>query len=121
MSIGNTPDVIASDAAFDVDVGFIEGTQTRPDPVVRPWMNDGLVIVALPAHALAVRTVTPRLLRDGDWALRGSGSGTRESADRWLFEHLGSSETIKQLVVPAQRSGFRRAAPSLRRSRKVCW
>ena len=111
--------MIASDAAFDVDVSFIEGTQTRRGPVVRPWMDDELVIAASTAHALAVRTVTPRLLRDDDRALRESSSGARESADRWRVEHLNRPETIEQLVVREQRSGFRRAAPSLGRSRKV--
>ena len=107
--------MFASVAAFDVDVGFIEGTQTHPDLVVRPWRKDELMIVASPAHALAGRRVTPRLLRDAEWALRESGSGTREAADRWLVEHLGhanvayelgSSETIKRLVVAGTALGF---------------
>jgi DNA-binding transcriptional LysR family regulator len=115
LTIGNTSDVIASVAAFDVDVGFVEGSQTHPDLVVKPWMKDELVIVASPAHPLAGRTVTPRLLRDAEWALREIGSGTREAADRWLVEHLGhanvayelgSPETIKRLVVAGTTLGF---------------
>jgi DNA-binding transcriptional LysR family regulator len=115
LTIGNTSDVIAAVAAFDVDVGFIEGSQTHPDLVVRPWTKDELVIVASPTHALAGRVVTPRLLRDVEWALRERGSGTREAADRWLVEHLGhanvayelgSPETIKRLVVAGPALGF---------------
>jgi DNA-binding transcriptional LysR family regulator len=115
LAIGNTSDVIASVATFDVDVGFIEGSQTHPDLVVRSWMKDELVIVASPGHALAGRIATPRLLRDAEWALRESGSGTREAADRWLVEHLGhanvayelgSPETIKRLVATGSALGF---------------
>jgi DNA-binding transcriptional LysR family regulator len=115
LAIGNTSDVIASVATFDVDVGFIEGSQTHPDLVVRSWMKDELVIVASPGHTLAGRIATPRLLRDAEWALRESGSGTREAADRWLVEHLGhanvayelgSPETIKRLVATGSALGF---------------
>jgi DNA-binding transcriptional LysR family regulator len=115
LSIANTRDVIESVAAFDVDVGFIEGSQTHPHLVVRPWMKDELVIVASPRHPLAGRTATPRLLRDAEWALREVGSGTREAADRWLVEHLGhasvgyelgSSEAIRRVVVAGASLGF---------------
>ena len=115
LAIGNTSDVIESVVAFDVDIGFIEGSQTHPDLVVRSWMKDELVIVASPRHTLAGRTATPRLLRDAEWALREIGSGTRETADRWLVEHLGhanvayelgSPETIKRLVIASSALGF---------------
>jgi DNA-binding transcriptional LysR family regulator len=107
LVIGNTSEVIAAVAQFDVDVGFIEGSQTHPDLVVRPWLNDELVAVASPAHPLAGRAVSRKMLREAPWALRETGSGTREAADRWLIEHLGeinvafelgSPEAIKRLV-----------------------
>jgi DNA-binding transcriptional LysR family regulator len=50
LMIANTSDVIAAVAAFDVDVGFVEGTQTHPSLVVHPWLTDELVIVAAPDH-----------------------------------------------------------------------
>lgn len=115
LAIANSSDVIDAVAGFDVDVGFIEGPQTHPDLVVRPWLNDEMVIVAAPGHPLAGRTATPKLLRDAEWALRERGSGTREAADRWLVEHLGqlnvayelgSPETIKRLVVAGTALGF---------------
>ncbi|HEY4067002.1 MAG TPA: LysR family transcriptional regulator [Burkholderiaceae bacterium] len=115
MAIANTSDVIEAVAAFDVDIGFIEGSQTHPDLIVRPWTRDELVIVASPDHALAGRVATARLLREAQWALRERGSGTREAADRWLVEHLGhaqvayelgSPETIKRLVVAGPALGF---------------
>jgi DNA-binding transcriptional LysR family regulator len=108
LMIANTSDVIAAVAAFDVDVGFVEGTQTHPSLVVHPWLTDELVIVAAPDHPLAGRSAGARQLREATWALREPGSGTREAADRWLLEHvgalqvafeLGSAEAIKRVVA----------------------
>jgi DNA-binding transcriptional LysR family regulator len=108
LTIGNTSEVIAAVAAFDVDIGFIEGPQTHPQLVVHPWLTDELVIVASPAHALAGRTVSVGQLREVSWALREPGSGTREAVDRWLIDRvgplrvefeLGSPEAIKRLVA----------------------
>jgi DNA-binding transcriptional LysR family regulator len=115
LLIGNTSEVIAAVVAFDVDVGFIEGPQTHPDLVVRPWLNDQLIIVAAPGHPLAGRTnVGVKQLRQAQWALREHGSGTREAADRWLIEHLGelkvefelgSPEAIRRLVAAGSALG----------------
>ncbi|MBA2723542.1 MAG: LysR family transcriptional regulator [Methylibium sp.] len=110
LIVGNTSEVIAAVVAFDVDVGFIEGPQTHPDLVVRPWLSDQMVIVAAPGHPLAGqgRNVGLKQLREASWALREHGSGTREAADRWLTEHLGelrvefelgSPEAIRRLVA----------------------
>lgn len=108
LMIANTRDVIAAVAAFDVDVGFIEGPQTHPNLLVHPWLTDELVIIAAPTHPLAGRHAGTRQLRDAIWALREPGSGTREAADRWLLEHvgplqvafeLGSAEAIKRVVA----------------------
>ena len=108
LLIGNTREVVAAVAGFDADVGFIEGTQTHPRLAVRPWLEDELVVVAGPGHALARRPASLRTLRDAVWALREPGSGTREAADRWLLERLGplnveyelsSHEAIKRLVA----------------------
>jgi DNA-binding transcriptional LysR family regulator len=108
LRIGNTTDVIAAVAGFEVDVGFIEGPQTHPDLVVRPWLDDELVIVASPGHPLAGRMATPRQLGDAVWVLREPGSGTRQVTDAWLMQHLpqvnvgyelGSTEAIKRVVA----------------------
>ena len=108
MLIGNTREVVDAVVGFDVDVGFVEGAQTHPDLLVRPWLIDELVIVAAPSHPLAGRAVNVRDLRSAQWVSRELGSGTREAADRWLLERLGhlnvefelgSTEAIKQLVM----------------------
>ena len=109
LVIANTSEVIDAVVAFDVDVGFIEGPQTHPDLIVRPWLSDDMVIVAAPDHPLARRrNIGVAALRTAQWALREPGSGTREAADRWLLEHLGqidvafelgSTEAIKRIVA----------------------
>jgi DNA-binding transcriptional LysR family regulator len=109
ITIGNTSEVIAAVAGFEVDLGFIEGPQTHPELVLRPWLTDEMVVVAAATHALArARRVDPAGLRDTPWAVREAGSGTRETVDRWLLEHLGpvevafefgSTEAIKRLVA----------------------
>jgi DNA-binding transcriptional LysR family regulator len=108
VTVGNTSEVIAAVAAFDVDVGFIEGPQTHPDLAVRPWLTDELVVVAAPSHPLAGRRpAVAEQLRASCWAVRETGSGTREASDRWLLGHLGSidvgfelgsTEALKRLV-----------------------
>jgi DNA-binding transcriptional LysR family regulator len=107
LMIGNTSEVIAAVAGLDVDVGFVEGPQTHPDLRVRPWLVDELVIVAAAGHPLAGRVATHRQLADAPWILREQGSGTRQTTDAWLLEHLGplqvefelgSTEAIKRLA-----------------------
>lgn len=108
LTIRNTSDVIAAVAAFETDVGFIEGTQTHPQLVVHPWLSDELIIVAGARHPLAGRCASLDQLRDATWVLREPGSGTREAVDRWLLEGVGplkvefeltSPEAIKRLVT----------------------
>ena len=108
LRIGNTREVVEAVAAFDADVGFIEGPQTHPDLVVHPWLNDELVIVAAPDHPLAGRVATQRQLAQATWVLREQGSGTRQVADAWLVQYLpqvkvgielGSTEAIKHVVA----------------------
>ena len=108
LAIGNTSEVIASVANLEADVGFIEGPQTHPDLQVRSWLSDELAIVAAPNHPLATGRASVAQLREATWILREHGSGTRQAADSWLIEHLGSlkvgfelgsTEAIKRLAA----------------------
>ena len=108
LQIANTRDVIEAVAAFDVDVGFIEGTQTHSELVVRPWLDDELVIVAAPGHPLARQRACARQLGGATWVVREPGSGTRQATDAWLLQNLeqvrvgfelGSTEAIKRVVA----------------------
>lgn len=114
LRIGNTSEVIAAVAALDVDIGFVEGPQTHADLVVRPWLDDEMVILAAPGHPLAHRCATARQLADATWVLREHGSGTRQIADEWLLTNLdrvrvgfelGSTEAIKRVVAASDALG----------------
>ncbi|SCB13190.1 DNA-binding transcriptional regulator, LysR family [Cupriavidus alkaliphilus] len=108
LQIANTTEVLAAVAAFDADIGFIEGPQSHPDLLLREWMTDEMVIISSSSHPLARGMVTREALREARWALRERGSGTREAADRWLLAQLedvhvdfelGTPEAIKALVA----------------------
>jgi DNA-binding transcriptional LysR family regulator len=109
LRIGNTRDVIEAVAGFEAELGFIEGQQTHPDLVSRPWWMDELVVVAAPGHVLGdSASVGVRALSRAAWAMREQGSGTRSVVDAWLTEHLdevrvayelGSTEAVKHVVA----------------------
>lgn len=114
LRICNTSEVITAVAGLDVEIGFIEGAQTHSDLFVRPWLDDDMVIVAAPGHALANRRATARQLADANWVLREHGSGTRQIADEWLLKNLarvrvgyelGSTEAIKRVVATSDALG----------------
>ena len=107
LDIGNSTDVARAVAAFDVDIGFVEGPVEHTALRVRRWRSDELVIVAAPGDPLAKGTASVRQLAQAAWVLRERGSGTREAADRWLGARLapmrvevelGSSEAVKRVV-----------------------
>jgi DNA-binding transcriptional LysR family regulator len=97
VQIANTHDVFDSVADFSADIGFIEGSHTHPDLIVRRWRSDHMVIVAPPGHPLASRKVNARQLAHASWVLREPGSGTREAADRWLIPQLSEIQVELEL------------------------
>lgn len=114
LRIGNTSEVIDAVAALDVDIGFVEGSQTHSDLVVQPWRDDEMVILAAPDHPLANRCATPHQLAQATWVVREHGSGTRQITDEWLLKNLGevrigfelgSNEAIKRVVASSDGLG----------------
>jgi DNA-binding transcriptional LysR family regulator len=106
VSIANTEAICDAVAAFELDVGLIEGPCHQPSVAVSPWLQDELVIVAKPDHVpqLAGERIPVKALRELVWLLREPGSGTREATDQLLLPHLrsyrrsielGSSTAIK--------------------------
>ena len=113
IRIGNTAAICEAVAAFELDIGLIEGPAHEPALSVAPWLRDELVIVAAPdsdpgRRSRAGEGVSLALLREQTWLLREAGSGTREVADRMLLPalqryrrsiELGSSEAIRNAVA----------------------
>ena len=116
VKIANTESICDAVAAFELDVGLIEGPCHHATLSVTPWLQDELVIVAAPDAPSARSTPTPqatervplKALRERVWLLREPGSGTREATDQLLLPHLrawrrsiemGSSEAIKHAAA----------------------
>jgi DNA-binding transcriptional LysR family regulator len=114
--IGNTEAICDALAAFDLDVGLIEGPSHQPTLTMTPWLQDELLLVCAPDYPGAIRqqdaepsasgpaTMSLDALREAVWLLREQGSGTRESTDQLLLPYLhsyrrsivlGSSQAIK--------------------------
>jgi DNA-binding transcriptional LysR family regulator len=107
VDITNTHEVVKAVAEFNADIGFIEGSHTHPELMVRKWRSDHLVIIAQPGHARPGRRMSGRQLANASWVLRERGSGTREASDRWLIPHLpelrvalelSTNEAVKRAV-----------------------
>jgi len=108
--IANTAAITAQVAAFELDLGLIEGPCHEPQLTVQPWLEDELLLVAAAHDPIVLRAqpVTLAMLRQATWLLRESGSGTRETIDQLLTPHLhqlragiefGNSEAIKRAAA----------------------
>ncbi|MDD5325764.1 MAG: LysR family transcriptional regulator [Polaromonas sp.] len=120
VTIGNTETICAAVAAFELDMGLIEGPSHEASLTVTPWLQDELVVVCSPESApvqstrasgavqLGSERLSVKALRDAVWLLREPGSGTRETTDHLLLPHLrsyrrsielGSSEALKHAAA----------------------
>jgi len=112
VTIANTAAITTAVAAFELDIGLIEGPCQEPALTVTPWMEDELVIVCapieLPRLLAGAATVSLDTLREETWLLREAGSGTREIINQALIPHLhrlragiefGNSEAIKRAAA----------------------
>lgn len=111
VAIGNTADICARVASFELDIGLIEGHCHEPALTATPWLQDELLLVAAPGGVRGLDSslpLKPAQLRNAVWLLRERGSGTREAADQALLAHLhqyrrvielGSSEAIQNAAA----------------------
>ena len=108
--IANTAAITAQVAAFQLDLGLIEGPCHEPELTVQPWLEDELLLVAAVHDPIVqqARPITLAMLREATWLLREAGSGTRETIDQLLTPHLhqlragiefGNSEAIKRAAA----------------------
>jgi DNA-binding transcriptional LysR family regulator len=112
VAIANTSVITARVAAFELDLGLIEGPCHEPDLTVQPWLEDDLVVVAAANDPIVPRgrkrQITLDALRKATWLLREEGSGTREIINQLLIPYLhhlrpgiefGNPEAIKRAAA----------------------
>jgi len=112
IAIANTAAIAAQVAAFELDLGLIEGPCHEASLTVTPWCEDELIVVSAPSDGIVPRSprgkVSLQAMRDATWLLRETGSGTRETIDQLLIPHLhhlrsamefGTSEAIKRAAA----------------------
>lgn len=111
VMIGNTEAISDAVAAFELDIGLIEGPCHQAALAVTPWLDDEMAIVVAADSDLArpeAERISVKTLRERVWLLREPGSGTREATDQLLLPHLrsyrrsielGSSEAIKRAAA----------------------
>jgi DNA-binding transcriptional LysR family regulator len=112
VTIANTSAIASQVAAFELDLGLLEGPCHQATLMVQPWREDELVVVAAATDPILrgrrKRKLSLRELSDATWLLREAGSGTREVIDQLLTPHLsslrlgvefGNSEAIKRAVA----------------------
>jgi len=112
VAIANTARITEQLAAFELDLGLIEGPCHRGELTVQPWLEDELVVVTS-AHDPIVppgrkRPISLEALRKATWLLREPGSGTHEIINQLLIPHLhrlrpgiefGNPEAIKRAAA----------------------
>lgn len=112
VTIANTAAIASQVAAFDLDLGLLEGPCHEATLMVQPWCEDELVVVVAATDPLLQgrrkRKLSLQELSDATWLLREAGSGTREVINQLLTPHMprlrlgvefGNSEAIKRAVA----------------------
>lgn len=112
VAIANTARITAQVAAFELDLGLIEGPCHEAELTVQPWLEDELVVVAAADDPIVPRgrkrSISLEALRKATWLLREPGSGTHEIINQLLIPHLhrlrpgiefGNPEAIKRAAA----------------------
>lgn len=99
LDVGNTETIARKVAAYDLDLALIEGDLHHPDLEIIDWLEDELVIFCAPNHHLTTQeTVTIDDLLKEQWAVRESGSGTRQTLDRAMSNHWSQWKIAMELA-----------------------
>lgn len=112
VAVANTAEVAARVAAFELDLGLIEGPCHEPELTVQRWLEDELVVVAAASDPIVPGSprhpISLAALSEATWLLREEGSGTREIINQLLVPHLhhlrpgiefGNPEAIKRAAA----------------------
>jgi DNA-binding transcriptional LysR family regulator len=93
--VGNTETIEEKLLSNDLDIAIVEGKIKSQDLIVKPVLNDYLVLICSTKHPFAEKKVIKiDELRDENFAMREKGSGTRE-----LFEEYMLNKGIPIKVV----------------------
>ncbi len=108
LQVANRGAVLAALAEKSVDLAITGRPPESADAVARPFMDNPLVVIAEPGHALAGRDSIPTaLLAEETMIVREPGSGTRAAMERFFSEagveilpgcEVNSNEAVKQAV-----------------------
>jgi DNA-binding transcriptional LysR family regulator len=112
VAIANTSIIAGRVAAFELDLGLIEGPCHEAELTVQPWLEDELVVVTAASDPILSgarkRPLSLETLSKATWLLRETGSGTREIINQLLIPHLhhlrpgiefGNPEAIKRAAA----------------------
>jgi DNA-binding transcriptional LysR family regulator len=116
LSVGNRDELLERLAAHEVDLAVMSHPPTQPDFDAHAFAPHPHVIVAAPAHPLALkRTVALEAVAREPLITREPGSATRLAMDQAFAEsgivpridmEIASNETIKQSVAAGFGLGF---------------
>jgi DNA-binding transcriptional LysR family regulator len=83
LTVANTRSIAEQVAAFELDMGLVEGEINNPELNVEHWRADELQVFAAPGHPLAgAQSLSDQQLAGQRWIVREPGSGTRQTFDR---------------------------------------
>lgn len=98
LTVDNTAHIAAEVAAFELDVGLIEGELNHRELQVTPWRADELRVFCAPDHPYAEKgALGDADLRSATWILREAGSGTRQTFDRAMHGLLPELNVLLEL------------------------
>lgn len=105
--VGNGQQVMKQLVDGEIGLGLFAGRPNASQLLIEPVLEERLVLIALPSHPLAGRTVRPEALLGERFLLRERGSGTRDLQEQALADwdltsaarsEMWGPETLKQAV-----------------------
>ncbi|HHZ03366.1 MAG TPA: LysR family transcriptional regulator [Tissierellia bacterium] len=108
-SVGNTETIEKKLLNNELDIAIVEGKIKSQDLIVKPVLNDYLVLICSTKHPFAKKKITKiDELRDESFAMREKGSGTRELFEEYMLNNGipikivfegNTPQSIKQEVI----------------------
>lgn len=110
VMVENSEAIMMDVFSGDIDLGLIEGNNSKKELIREDWMIDVLALIVPPDDPLTRRKTKPKLkeLADRAWVIREEGSGTRAFLEELFAQHhftpkrkliLSSNTGIKEAVM----------------------